>query len=43
MVPDDVLHALQKAHEEHRPALALLLQGKSGVRWVSLSVSLTGP
>jgi serine protease Do len=37
--PDDVLRALQQAHEEHRPSLALLLQGKSGVRWVSLSVS----
>jgi serine protease Do len=41
--PDDLLHAVQKAHEEHRPSLALLLQGKSGVRWVSLSISPTGP
>ena len=40
--PEDVQHAMQKAHEERRPSLALLVQGKSGVRWVSLSISLTG-
>ena len=40
--PDDVQHAMQKAHEERRPSLALLVQGKSGVRWVSVSISLTG-
>ncbi len=40
--PDDVRHAIQKAHEERRPSLALLVQGKSGVRWVSVSISLTG-
>ena len=40
--PEDVRHAVQKAHEERRPSLALLVQGKSGVRWVSLSISLSG-
>ena len=40
--PEDVRHAMQKAHEERRPSLALLVQGKSGVRWVSMSISLTG-
>ena len=40
--PDDVHHAMQKAHEERRPALAFLLQGKSGVRWVSLSITPSG-
>jgi serine protease Do len=41
-VPDDVHHAIQKAHEERRPSLALLVQGKSGVRWVSLSITPAG-
>jgi serine protease Do len=41
--PDDVHHAMQKAHEERRPSLALLVQSRSGgVRWVSLSISPTG-
>jgi serine protease Do len=36
--PDDVRRAIQSAHEQHRPFLALLIQGQSGVRWVSLSI-----
>jgi S1-C subfamily serine protease len=36
--PDDVHGAIQGAHEQHRPFLALLVQGKGGVRWVSLSI-----
>jgi serine protease Do len=40
--PDDVQRAMLKAHEERRPSLALLVQGKSGVRWVSMSISMTG-
>jgi hypothetical protein len=41
VAPEDVRH-VQKAHEERRSSLALLVQGKSGVRWVSMSISLTG-
>ena len=36
--PDDVRRAIQAAHEQHRQFLALLVQGQSGVRWVSLSI-----
>jgi serine protease Do len=36
--PDDVRHAVQTAHDQHRAFLALLIQGKSGARWVSLSM-----
>jgi serine protease Do len=36
--PDDVHRAIQAAHEQHRPFLALLVQGPSGARWVSLSI-----
>jgi serine protease Do len=43
MAPEDVHRAMQKAHEERRPSLALLVQSRSGgVRWVSLSISPTG-
>ena len=38
VTPDDVRHAVQKAHEQHDRFLAVLVQGKSGARWVSLSV-----
>jgi serine protease Do len=37
--PDDVHRAIQVAHEQHRPFLALLVQGEGGVRWVSLSIT----
>ena len=37
--PDDVRHAVQTAHEQRRSFLAVLIQGKSGVRWVSLSMA----
>jgi serine protease Do len=36
--PDDVRLAVQSAHEQHRPFLAVLVQGKSGSRWISLSI-----
>jgi len=36
--PDDVHRAIQAAHEQHRPFLALLVQGQGGARWVSLSI-----
>ena len=36
--PDDVRHAVQTAHGQGRPYLAVLVQGKSGTRWVSLSI-----
>ncbi len=36
--PDDVKRAAQKAHEQRRPYLAVLVQGKDGARWVSLSM-----
>jgi serine protease Do len=37
--PDDVRRAVQAAHEEHHPYIAMLLQTKKGPRWVSLSIS----
>ncbi len=36
--PDDVRQAVQAAHDQRRPFLAVLVQGKSGTRWVSLSI-----
>jgi len=40
--PDDVRHAVQTAHQQRRPFLAVLVQGRSGARWVSLSMGGTG-
>jgi serine protease Do len=40
--PDDVRRAVRTAHDQQRPYLALLIQGKSGARWVSLSMGRTG-
>jgi serine protease Do len=37
--PDDVRRAIQTAHEQRRPYLAVLIQSKSGTHWVSLSIS----
>ena len=36
--PDEVRRAVQAAHEQHRPFLAVLVQGRTGTRWVSLSI-----
>jgi serine protease Do len=36
--PDDVRRVVQKAHEQHRRFLAVLIEGRSGARWVSLSL-----
>ena len=40
--PADVTHALTVAHEQHRTSAALLVQGKGGKRWVSLSIGGAG-
>jgi serine protease Do len=40
--PDDVRKAIQNAHEQRRKYLAMLIQGKVGLRWVSLSISSAG-
>ena len=40
--PDDVRHAVQTAHEQGRPYLAILVQGKSSARWLSLSITAAG-
>lgn len=40
--PDDLRQAIEKAHEEHRKYLALLIQAKNGLRWVSLSITGAG-
>ncbi len=40
--PDDVRRALQTAHEERLPYLAMLVQAKDGLRWVSLSITSAG-
>jgi serine protease Do len=36
--PDEVRRAVRTAHDERRPYLAVLIQGKNGTRWVSLSM-----
>jgi serine protease Do len=36
--PDDVRRAVRTAHDQRRPYLAVLIQGKSGAKWVSLSM-----
>ena len=36
--PDEAKRAGLQAHEQRRPFLAVLVQGKSGARWVSLSM-----
>jgi S1-C subfamily serine protease len=40
--PDEVRHAIQAAHDEHRQYLAMLVQTKSGLNWVSLSITSAG-
>ena len=40
--PDDVRRAVRTAHDQQRPFLAVLVQGKSGARWVSLSMGRGG-
>ena len=40
--PDDVRHAIETAHDERRHYLAMLVQSKNGVRWVSLSITSAG-
>jgi serine protease Do len=40
--PDDVRHAIQMAHKERRGYLAMLVQSKSVVRWLSLSITSAG-
>jgi serine protease Do len=39
--PDEVRRAVRAAHDERRPYLAVLIQGKNGTRWVSLSMGGT--
>jgi serine protease Do len=41
--PDDVRHAIENAHEERRGYLAMLIQAKNNLRWVSLSITSSGP
>lgn len=36
--PEQVKHAVQVAHQEHRPYLAVLIQSKNRTRWVSVSI-----
>ncbi len=36
--PDEVRRAVLTAHEQRRPFVAVLVQGKSGARWVPLSM-----
>jgi serine protease Do len=40
--PEDVRHAVQEAHAQHRPYLAILVQSKTTARWMSLSIGNTG-
>jgi serine protease Do len=40
--PEDVRRAIRAASQQRRPFLAVLVHGKSGVRWVSLSMGGTG-
>jgi serine protease Do len=40
--PADVKRVLASAHEQHRPSIAVLVQGKGGSRWLSLSMGHVG-
>jgi len=40
--PDDVRKAIRATHQLRRPYLAVLVQGKNGTRWVSLSMGSAG-
>ena len=40
--PEDVRRAMQAAHAEHQPHLAVLIHGKSRTRWVSVSLDAAG-
>ena len=40
--PEDVRQAIETAHEERRHYLAMLVQSKNGVHWVSLSITSAG-
>jgi serine protease Do len=40
--PADVRRALQEAHEQQRPYLAILVHAAKATRWVSLSISAAG-
>ena len=35
------MQAVMNAHEQHRPYLAVLVQSKNNVRWVSISIGAT--
>jgi serine protease Do len=37
--PDDVRRAIEAAHKDRRRYLAMLIRSKSGLRWVSLSIT----
>ena len=38
VTPDDVRQAIETAHQQHRPSLAVLFHGKTAARWLSLSM-----
>ena len=38
VTPDDVRQAIETAHQQHRPSLAVLVHGKTAARWLSLSM-----
>ncbi len=40
--PDDVRQAIQMAHQERRGYLAMLVQSKNAIRWISLSITSAG-
>ena len=40
--PADVAHAMQEAHEQRRPYLAILVQRNQQLRWLSLSINAAG-
>ena len=40
--PDDVQHAIEAAHAERRHYIAMLVQSRKAVRWVSLSITSQG-
>lgn len=40
--PADIAHAMQSAHEQRRPYLAVLVQRNQQLRWLPLSISAAG-
>jgi len=39
--PDEVMHIIAQAHDQHRSYVAVLVQMSNGAQWLSFSISAT--